>query len=260
MWMTVRLLALYLLATVGACRRASDSEHRKVDSRHLEAERVTHTVVAPPPPCTGCALDLPTVREEDLPLLVVMHGDRETARAAAARWQSAVHEGWAVLSLQCPRDRGCDDSWYKWGGAPSWVTEQVTKVTRTLRIDARRIYLAGWSGGATYIGMFATAWDPMFAAVVLHVGGQPPRSGGCPARPLPAYFLVGDANPAHGAAKALRAYFEACDQEVIWDLVPDADHEHEAAALDPGKVSAILAWLGERGRASAVASRSWRER
>jgi poly(3-hydroxybutyrate) depolymerase len=212
---------------------------------------------APParPPCSGCTLDVPAKRGAR-PLLVVMHGDREQAEDAAARWRDvATARGWAVLSLQCPRERGCSqDSWYKWGGAPEWVHAQVAEVARQVAIDPRRIYLAGWSGGATYIGMNAVSWPRRFAAVVFHGGGQPPDGDGCPTRELPAYFLVGDRNPAHPAAKRLRGYFERCRQELRWDLIEDANHAQEDAALDRRKATAILDWLEDRSRARQVSA------
>ena len=147
------------------------------------------------PLCKHCTLDVPAKHEGDLPLLVVLHGDRERASAAAARWRAAAKQrGWAVLALQCPADQGCKDSWWQWNGEPSWVLEQVTAVARTTPIDPSRIYLAGWSGGATYIGMHAPVWTAMFAALVIHGGGHEPNAD-CPTTSLPAYFLVGDRNP-----------------------------------------------------------------
>src|ERR1043165_9436591 len=146
-------------------------------------------------PCSGCTLDVPRWRGPR-PLLVVLHGDGENAGDAAARWKRiALPRGWVVLSLQCPRERGCvDGSWYQWRGAPEWVQAQVNAVESKLSINRRRIYLAGWSGGATYLGMNAASWAPEFAAVVFHGGGQPPDGEKCPSRRLPAYFLVVNIN------------------------------------------------------------------
>lgn len=213
-------------------------------------------------PCSGCTLDLPRWRGPR-PLLVVLHGDGETAGDQAARWREvAVPRGWAVLSLQCPRDRGCaDDSWYQWAGAPAWVHAQVDAVVHAHAIDRRRVYLVGWSGGATYLGMNAASWAPAFAAVVFHGGGQPPADDRCPERRLPAYFLVGDRNPAHAAAKRLRSYLETCGEEIRWDLVAKGDHRQEDQALDRRKAAKILAWLAARPRrgalpAAAVATRA----
>jgi dienelactone hydrolase len=118
-------------------------------------------------------------------------------------------------------------------------------------LDSARIYLVGWSGGATYIAKHIQQWPRLFAAVVFHGGGVPPRSRECPDRPFPAYFLVGDKNPAHDAARRLRAYFEDCDQPLIWDLRPGAAHREEDAALTPAKADAILRWLASRRRAEA---------
>jgi poly(3-hydroxybutyrate) depolymerase len=203
----------------------------------------------PKPPCTGCTLDVPAKVDAPLPLIVALHGDREHAPAMAARWRAAAKaRGWALLSLECPATDGCKTSWWQWNGDPAWVIAQVAAVQKTLAIDPARIYLAGWSGGATYLGMRALAWPDVFAAVVIHGGGQPPGTDACPPRALPAYFLVGDANPLHALAVDLRAWFDGCKQEVAWDLVKRGDHDNEARALTKAKATAILDWLGARPR------------
>lgn len=214
---------------------------------------------ATPPraPCAGCTLDVPAAQGAR-PLIVIMHGDRERAEAAADRWREAARvRGWAVLSLQCPREQGCrEDSWYKWNGAPSWVHAQVKLVARELPIDERRIYLIGWSGGATYIGKNAPSWPQRFAAIVIHGGGQPPNdSTACPTAELPAYFLVGDKNPAHNAAVRLRSYLEGCREELVWSMIPGADHAAEHAALDRRKADEILDWLEVRTREPRLVAR-----
>jgi len=204
-------------------------------------------------PCSGCTLELPRWRGPR-PLLVVLHGDGERAGDAAARWRDvALPRGWAVLALQCPRERGCvDGSWYQWRGAPEWVHAQVDAVVHKFAINQRRIYLVGWSGGATYLGMNTVSWAPGFAAVVLHGGGQPPADDRCPARRLPVYFLVGDRNPAHPAVKRLRSYLAHCGEEIRWDLIAEGDHAEEDQALDHRKAARILAWLQARPRLGAL--------
>ena len=200
------------------------------------------------PPCEQCTFELPKSRDGALPLLVVLHGDRERASSAAGRWRAAAKQrGWAVLALQCPVDQGCKDSWWRWNGDPSWLVDRVAAVATAGPIDRSRIYLAGWSGGATYIGMHAPAWTATFAAVVFHGGGHSP-GGECPARPLPAYFLVGDRNPHHSLVKDLRGWFDDCRQHLVWDLVSGGDHDREDRALDRKKALAILDWLAEHAR------------
>lgn len=200
------------------------------------------------PPCKGCTLDVPRTTDP-VPLIVVLHGDRERAAAAAAPWRATTTKrGWALLSLQCPTALGCKDSWWQWNGDPSWVRDQVAAVAKTRAIDPARIYLVGWSGGASYMGIRITEWTDTFAAIVIHGGGVAPDASDCPARDLPAYFLVGDRNPLHWRAKDLRAYFDACKQDVTWDLIAGAAHDKEAAALTSKKANAILDWLDAHHR------------
>lgn len=210
---------------------------------------------APPkPPCTGCTLDVygDASSGAPLPLLVVLHGDREQASTAAARWRAAARQRrWALLSLQCPAAEQCKGSWWQWNGEPRWVREQIAQVASQVPIDRDRTYAAGWSGGATYLGLRAPVWHEIFAAIVIHGGGQAPREEApvCPARALPAYFLVGDGNPLHSLTRDLRDYFVRCKQDVQWHLIPGADHPKEDRALDGKRALAILDWLAARSRA-----------
>jgi poly(3-hydroxybutyrate) depolymerase len=238
--------AIVLLVALSAChegsgeatmRNASTAKRSTASHKRAEMTRIKS-------PCAGCTLDVPR-RPDRIPLLVILHGDRERASAAADRWRDAAGaRRWAVLSLQCPCE---SDSWYQWDGSPDWIRKQVDEVAREVPIDRRRVYLVGWSGGATYIGMHAAAWPKRFAAAVIHGGGQPPAGDACPAH-LPAYFLVGDRNPAHPAAKRLRSYLQDCGQRVVWDLVEGADHGDEEAALDASKARKILGWLDRHAR------------
>jgi poly(3-hydroxybutyrate) depolymerase len=214
----------------------------------------------PEPPCKGCLLDVPASVKTPMPLLVVLHGDRETARAAHARWRAAAKKRkWVLLSLDCPVDDGCtnkEHSWWQWGGEPQWILDRVVQVVGEHSIDPARMYLAGWSGGATYLGMRSIAWPDTFAAIVIHGGGQPPwDETACPHEPLPAYFFVGDKNPLHHLAQGLRAYLDACKQEVTWDVIRGAAHAREHSALDAKKGVAILDWLDKHARTRDVTGR-----
>jgi predicted esterase len=197
----------------------------------------------PAPPCDRCVLEVPA-GDDKRPMLVVLHGDREHAKDAAARWRAAAKAGgYVLLSLEVPEG----DSWWKWGGDPAWVIARTEKVASETNVDRARIYLVGWSGGATYIGDFAQAWEPTFAGLVIHGGGRAPTSDVC-VKHLPAFFLVGNSNKLHPLAVELRAYLERCKQHVVWDVIEHGAHAAERKALTKRKALAILAWLSRDKR------------
>ncbi len=196
-------------------------------------------------PCAGCRVTLPDdVGQAKTPLLVVLHGDFGAgATAQQAAWEkAALAHGVGVLALQCPVALGCKGSWWQWNGDPAWLGAQVDALAKTHPIDRDRVWIAGWSGGASYLGLRAPELAPMFAAVVYHGGGIPWPGQGCEGKRLPSYFLVGDGNPLHGLAVRLRDEHLACHDDVTWKLVPGADHDREWKALATN-AGTILDWL-----------------
>jgi hypothetical protein len=210
---------------------------------------------APEPPCPGCTLDVPESKTA-MPLLVVLHGDHETAAAAVARWKApALARGWAVLGIQCPeKEKLCRmGQWYMFNPKPSWIEGFVATVESKLSIDSKRIYLAGWSGGSTYIGMRADKWTK-FAAVVFHGGGRKPLSGSCPKK-LPAYFLMSATNYFFKYTKLFSEFWKNCKQDRVWDLHKNVkNHVAEGLLLDEAKANEILDWLAPRTREPTAAT------
>lgn len=196
-------------------------------------------------PCTGCRASSPS-GTDPVPLLVVLHGDYGYGPSdLLAKWEKhAAKRGIAVLALKCPTDLGCKGSWWQWNGDPAWVTQQVDAFAKKRPVDRGRVWLAGWSGGASYMGMRAQSLQGSFAALVYHGGGIAP-SGPCapsvPA-PAPAYFLVGNANPLHSLAVDLKKHNEACSIDVTWKMIPGADHAAEWTALDTNG-GTVADWL-----------------
>ncbi|MGZ3424910.1 MAG: MYXO-CTERM sorting domain-containing protein [Polyangiales bacterium] len=185
-------------------------------------------------PCKGCVV-VPA-SGSSTPLLIVLHGDGQSAWDALAPWKSAAAKrGITLFAPQVP-DKG---SWWKWDGPPKWIDSQVDAIDG---VDPTRIWVAGWSGGASYLGRRTRDLPRRWAASSIDGGGWAPDDLACPARVAPAYFLVGDKNELHDLAKGLRAYWTQCGAEIVWDLIPDANHAGEWTALTK-KSGTILDWF-----------------
>lgn len=185
-------------------------------------------------PCKDCVAITATTTAPS-PLLVVLHGD----------------SGVSSSDLACPKDRGCKGSWWQWDGDPSWITSQVDALTKQHAIDRSRVYLAGWSGGASYIGMRTQAFEKTFAGLVIHGGGIRPRAEGCGGSKTPVAFLYGTGNPLHDLAERLHDHYESCGAEIRTTLLPKADHATELRALDDHGAT-ILDWLLDHRRSDAA--------
>lgn len=204
-------------------------------------------------PCKGCVSSWST-GTDPAPLLVLLHGDwGNDASALQLAWEPLVAaQGITLLSLACPRDQGCQGSFWKWNGPPTWIDAQIDALAQQRSIDRTRMWIAGWSGGATYIGFRAQELERRFSAFVIHGGGSPPASSTCSGNTVGAYFLVGSSNPYHGLQIGLRDYFVACKQETEWNVLSGSDHDAEWKALAP-RGPAIVRWLLGHSRGALAA-------
>jgi len=193
-------------------------------------------------PCTGCRATLPS-DPDPVPLLVVLHGDwgHGPSELLHAWERHAAPKNVGLLALQCPKELGCKGSWWRWDGDPAFVVAQVDALRKKHALDDRRIWIAGWSGGATYMGLRSQTFEKSFAAFVFHGGGYPPGAT-CADPKAPTYFLTGDRNPLHAHVGQLRDHYTACGNEVVWNVVKGADHDGEWKALD-AHGGAIFEWL-----------------
>jgi predicted esterase len=207
-------------------------------------------------PCAGCVTDLPP-GDEPVPLLVALHGDEGGPNQVALRlWsQPAEAAGYALLAPRCPRERGCSSgSWWQWRGDPAWLAEQVEKVRERRALAPGKLFLAGWSGGASYLGLVGARLGA-FDGVALCGGGLPPADeAACAPCPLPVYFAAGSRNPLHALAVSSRDYFTACGHEVRWDFLGPVDHAGELRAMTPARAADALAWLLQHPRRCAAPS------
>lgn len=209
--------------------------------------------------CKGCLASVPATSDgasKPAPLLVTLHGDWGVmAPELHAGWERfAAPREVALLSLTCPSELGCKRSWWQWNGSPQWITEQIDRLAARYAIDRERLWVAGWSGGATYIGMRTQEFERTFAALVLHGGGIWPLRPECAPEQVPATFLIGDQNPLHAHVLKLREHYQQCGNEVVTMLLRGADHDGEWSALDK-RGGEILDWLATKRHVTvAVAS------
>lgn len=192
----------------------------------------------------------------------MLHGDDGSAVSALAPWRTAARaRGVVLFAPLCPKDRGCTTgSFWRWHGDPSWLFKQVDALGEALgketTIDRARTYLAGWSGGASWMGLVAPRLGERFAGLSFDGGGLSP-SASCPPCLPPVHYLAGNRNPLHEHAVATRDWLSSCGARVLWEPLPGRDRAGELAALSRRETTArildfLLATRGtcvaERGR------------
>lgn len=241
--MIALLTALSVPAAAAAADPANSVDSSPVGRRHW--------------PCPGCITFVPSSYTPDkpAPLMVALHGDGASTDLVVRMWKAPLERrGYILLALRCPRELGCDNSFWRWHGNPAWIMAQVDAVEAAYSIDPSRIYLSGWSGGSTYMGLSAPLLSPRFAAINLNGGGVPPPSSMCSACKPPVYYFVGGKNPMISFVEGTRDYFKRCGHEVVWDVEPNLDHPGELQAIFAGPVAErVVAWLDTKRNTCAGA-------
>jgi predicted esterase len=198
-------------------------------------------------PCPGCIMVVPPSYSPSrpAPLMVALHGDGASTDLVVRMWKEPLERrGYLLVALRCPRELGCENSFWRWHGDPAWITAKLDAVEAAYSVDPARIYLSGWSGGSTYMGLSAPLLSQRFAAINLNGGGVPPPSGECGSCKPPVYYFVGSKNPMISLVKSTADYFKRCGHEVVWDLGAEMDHPAELQAIFAGPVAErVVSWL-----------------
>jgi MYXO-CTERM domain-containing protein len=184
----------------------------------------------------------------------VLHGDEGSTRVVLRLWKGSVEKrGYILLALSCPKDKGCNGSYWRWGGDPGFMLPSLDAVEASYNVDRARIYLSGWSGGSTYMGMSAPLLSPRFAALNLNAGGIPPEGSAissCAPCKAPVYYFMGGKNPFAHLAESARDYYKRCGHDVVWDFGKNLDHPGELLALSKATTQErILAWFDAKRNA-----------
>lgn len=220
---------------------------------------------APPPgdwPCPGCVVHVPEpLPDGPRPLLVALHGDGGAVRPLVRAFQGATDAaGVILLAPRCPRSMGCTaGSFWQWlqtgGHDEGWLGGLIDAVSARYAIDRARVYAAGYSGGATYLGAYVPSHPTRFAAVA-HVAGGAPYGRSCPSCKVSVLFVIGGLDPMIVPYTApLRAYYDACGgHEVVWQQLPGVTHEGILGVLQAGRARDVLSWLLARPSACQAAS------
>lgn len=210
-------------------------------------------------PCAGCIVEVPTATGgKRLPLLVALHGDEGDPALTASVWgpvAAALHV--VLLAPHCPVSEGCSfpngagttSSWWGWlqeGNRydDGWIGRQAALVERRFTIDRAREYIAGWSGGADFLGWYALRHAARFAGAAFVAGGVP-YTNSCPSRRLAAFFLMGsgDFRYASGQPDQVRSLLVRCGSPTVEVVEPGADHTATIMSLQAGYGRRVLAWL-----------------
>ncbi|MEP7121292.1 MAG: PHB depolymerase family esterase [Byssovorax sp.] len=200
-------------------------------------------------PCKGCVTFAPTRDGSARPLLIALHGDDGgTGKLFRALRPACERERVILVSLRCPVELGCRTSYWQWHGTsthdPGWIAAQVAAAQARFTVDPARIYAAGYSGGATYLGWYVPTFPREFAAVA-HIAGGMPWGTPCPSCKVPVFFTLGAGDPMLVPyTRPLRDYYASCGgHEIAWQTLPGVTHEGIIPTVQAGKGKEILAWL-----------------
>lgn len=200
-------------------------------------------------PCKGCVTFAPAGDAAPRPLLIALHGDDAgTAKLFRALRPACEQERVILVSLRCPTELGCRTSFWQWQSTsahdPGWLGAQIAAAKARFSVDAARVYAAGYSGGATYLGWYGPTHPSDFAAIA-HIAGGTPWGTRCPDCKVPVFFTLGAGDPMLVPyTRPLRDYYEACGgHEIVWQTLPGVTHQGIVSTVQAGKGKEILTWL-----------------
>lgn len=127
-------------------------------------------------------LGVPETKGRTLPLVVVLHGDEGNPNNMKRFWEGLweTKQDFILLAPECPKgicDKGGVNTWSAGGYDGSepqgiWLKNTIAKVAKEYPVDVSRIYAAGYSGGAIFLGYQGfKMFQDVFAGIQWFCGG-----------------------------------------------------------------------------------------
>ena len=199
-------------------------------------------------PCKGCITIFPKnlAPEDKIPMLVLLHGDEGYPDKILKSWKKACKEqGIILFAPKCPKSEGCKKSWWKWDGDPDWLLDEVDTIIEELPVDIKKLYLAGWSGGATYMTFHIDEFSQKFTALSFVAGGVHPSE--CPSKNIPVHILVGEKDLMRKYVDPFYEFMENnCKSILYFEMMDNVSHLGTFKKLKKGKAKEIIEWLLSR--------------
>ncbi len=212
-------------------------------------------------PCPGCITNIPSTYQPGKPIsiLVALHGDEGNPSSIFSTWVPATtRKNMILFTPKCPTVLGCrlpngngtfTNSWWGWYQSgkyvDAWLGNQVNLIQAQYSIDTTHEFLAGWSGGADFLGYYALAHASRFSRANFTAGGTPYYQS-CPSTKIAAYFLMGsnDFRYLSGQPTQVKQVLDRCGSLTNLVVLPGADHQATMNALTTqGYSDIILCWF-----------------
>ena len=178
-------------------------------------------------------------------LLLALHGDEGKPDYIHSSFRSLQQTTGGAFILVSPKAPYGGGSWYKsTSNHRDFVDAVIQKMLSTYNIDQDRIWITGWSGGATFLGYYAIKRQDILAAVTFYMGGgsggysYSPPAGSCK---IPGRFVIGSKDFLYKLASNQRNLMKQNGHEVAWNELPGVGHSFQKSTL-----SGTWSWISQR--------------
>lgn len=170
-----------------------------------------------------------------MPLLLALHGDEGKPDYIYSVWKNLQLKQGGAYILVAPKAPFGGGSWYQSTAKHTEFIDAVLDVAQQQwNIDQDRIWITGWSGGATFLGNYVTSRQDRLAAVVFYLGAggawlpYSPPAGSCK---IPARFVCGSKDFLKKSAQELKGVLDKEGHETIWVELPGVGHDFRPETL-----------------------------
>jgi poly(3-hydroxybutyrate) depolymerase len=226
----VTLLAAALLALAALDTHAVALRHSTVESGGRQRDIVVY---------------VPRSAQNGAPVLVLLHGSGQPARAILRRWIAMADQEGIVLLAPQSLD---PDAWQLVADGPALFRDSIESVAALHPIDRRRVYLFGHSGGAVYALTLAMLESEYFAAAAVHAGSWRDREGFASLRyakrKIPVSLYVGDLDEFFSVASVRQTEAALRDAGHPVSATVIKGHNHPYARVARTINPQVWRWLG----------------